>query len=344
MRELLFVGSVDERYFHYALPSIASALFFNPDAEYELFLHDRNLFEKRHAPGLDVLGRHVGRFWLSQIADIGEHPSVTRFINAPSRKARYVYINDIDILVTEPVAARHVGIMKQHSLRYSNRVRLNFQRVGEMRLTGWHFSEYDAYYPVVVPPDFDIRDQSRGVDERLLYQLVSNRLGPPRIEHQLRPMHGFHLSPQGYPFHRVAGWGVADASRQAGYRRLIASQLWNELRPHFDPRFGVILDILNAALAAQSVFAPQDLAGLSPLAGPPEAAETGRHARQAAGRRARCSQPRQDASMEAAETTHRQGRGHRQAKQNLGPRHHAIRSALSALPMKPPDCRSQSRA
>ncbi len=271
MPQLIVVSSANEPYLFYVLPYIASVLYYNPDAHIEIFIDAGADFQARSAPGLDYLSAHFpGRFDLTPVASRGEHPSATRFIHNPKKTASYAYIGDVDVLVLEAIAPGHIRHMQQHGLRYSNRVRGDWAAHGVFRMTGLHFSEYNAFYPVTIPAGFDIADRQRGIDERLLYAMVKERCGEPSAHAGYRPVHGLHVAMSGWPCHPRWGWGVLSERWRRKYRRLAKTDFWQGALTHFDPRYRAMLHFLDAAIEALAAFPPEHLGELRVLSGPRE--------------------------------------------------------------------------
>lgn len=270
MPQLIVVSSATEAYFFYVLPHIASVLYWDEQTDVEIFVESGGDFPARSAAGLDYLSAHFrGRFDVTQVDSSGEHPSVTRFIHRPKKKARYVYIGDVDMLVLEAIAPRHLRHM-HHGLPYTNKVRRDWSAHGVFRMTGLHFSEYDAYYPVEIPAGFDITDQQRGIDERLLYEMVKQRWGEPPAAGGYRPVHGLHLSLSGWPCHPRWGWGLPSEKWQAKYLALSETSFWKGALPFFDPRYRALLKLLDASIEAIAAFPEDRIADLRVLSGPRE--------------------------------------------------------------------------
>ena len=89
--------------------------------------------------------------------------------------------------------------MVKRNNKYSNMVRPHSHK-----LTGLHFSEYDAYYPVPKQKNYYI------IDENLLYNIVKSK--GIKIDHktQYRPVFGIHASPSRPHISSVGflGWGA----------------------------------------------------------------------------------------------------------------------------------------
>lgn len=199
------------KYLEYIPLFALSHLFFNPDAfvevVYEGYLpkevqQQALLIHSVYPESLIVRPGIVGRI-MRDDKYIRCAPHVNRFIIEPWLKSDYAYITDVDIFCMESIVDKHLEIMAETGLPYSN-----IQRIGKIpvALTGLHFSKWDAYYPV---PDYLnlIEKKLHNLDEAFLAQLVMNRHRLPSPLERRRPVHGIHASPnrepQGFP-----GWSV----------------------------------------------------------------------------------------------------------------------------------------
>ncbi|GGC74461.1 hypothetical protein [Chelatococcus reniformis] len=263
MPELLVVTAADRAYLPFVLPYAASVLHHNDDSALEIFVPDRAQIEQAYTAGLAKL-QHLfpDRLLLTQV-NFDAPGSVIRFIKQPSMRATYVYIGDIDILVLEAIAPRHIAIMERENIRYSNEVRSSFQTLGLNKMTGLHFSEYDFYYPVAIPDDIDLPSLKWNSDEDLLYQIVSART-EPRVGSIGRPVHGFHMSHHGWPYNQ---WGVRNQTYRTRYATFCGTPTWLEMREFFDPRYVVYLEILEATIRGYRHFTEAELKGSLALFG-----------------------------------------------------------------------------
>ncbi len=170
----------------------------NPGASFEFIVDDIAAVERHYAASLTFLRMTLGV--KIALRDVGEKlpvsPNTLRFILPPTEKAKFVYIGDIDIILLEGVADRHSPIFDD-GLPYSNMIR-NYEK----RLTGLHFTRYDAYYPL---PKIDDILVSTKNDEEILYKIVerAGHIGrQPEINAKKisRPLHGIHMSLNRIPF------------------------------------------------------------------------------------------------------------------------------------------------
>jgi hypothetical protein len=179
-----------------------------------------------------------GEFWRSNGAPVW--PNAVRFVTTPLTVSDYVYIGDIDIVVLGPdILGRHLKHMSRTGLPFSNAI-----RTGSKRLTGLHFTRYDALYPL--PEHADLNDR---LDEMMLTTLVRRKIGEfPSSIRRFRPLHGIHVSPNRPPqseFHgkhrdrttvRVKGWDW-DADKYIPlWRKFRVTEMFKQMEPHLSTR------------------------------------------------------------------------------------------------------------
>src|SRR5262249_18773675 len=106
-----------------------------------------------------------------------------------------VYIGDIDMFIVPediPLHEMHVRHSREIGLPYSNRVRR-----GTRRLTGLHFVRTRDYYERVLPTMQKYRDGALsgllGINnEELLYRMMEESVGLPKIVGNFVTHHGIH--------------------------------------------------------------------------------------------------------------------------------------------------------
>ena len=121
-----------------------------------------------------------------------------RFISQPKLKNKYVYITDIDMIILVDNFYLHLlDDMNRRNNKYSNIVRPN-----SYRLSGLHFTEYEAYYPIPKQKNYNI------CDEKLLFNIVKSRLTKIDFNTKYRPNFGIHASPnrQNVNSDKNVGW------------------------------------------------------------------------------------------------------------------------------------------
>lgn len=241
---LTFFTATDSRYEPFVLPYLASALHHNSAACAEVRLESPERFAVGNAQALDLLSRRFpGRFALSGLTPMpGVHVSTLRFLETPQQETEFVYIGDIDILILEEVAPAHIAHMERAGLPYSN-----VRRPNAPRLTGLHFTRWDAYYP---PVELTAEGRRAG-DEAVLHSLVKQRgLALPDPADTFRPDHGYHLSITRNTAGGLPPWGgLRSEQLVANYLALTMSPWWQELAPLFDVRYRQLLSMLDIVLA-----------------------------------------------------------------------------------------------
>ena len=235
MISTLFFTSANERYEPFVLPYITSVLEHNEDTIVEIVLKDPKQFESENRDALEVLGSaHPERFRLRPGKFDCRAPHSVRFLETPIQMAEYVYIGDIDILILEEVIAYHIAHMQKTKLPYSN-----ILRQGKMVLSGLHFTQYQAYYPL---PSCD--PKLFGLDEKLLFEIVKAK-GHSFLpdDDWIRKCHGFHLTLQ-----RPSSQWDLPREHLPAYSALRRSRLWQQLDPLFDTRYRRLICLLDTAL------------------------------------------------------------------------------------------------
>jgi len=175
----------------------------------EFVVPDREEFLKRHLWTLDWLQRRFSPETNAASAlcvrgyanNPGNRTKVTntwRYLEVPSLRAKYTYIGDVDLFVTESVLHRkRFEQMKEYMLPYSNVVRDYEDPIP--RLTGLMLLETEAYYTEAYLKAMKEIDAS-GNDENVLYKIVMEAgIGVPPANSTsklliYRPQHGLHMS------------------------------------------------------------------------------------------------------------------------------------------------------
>ena len=233
MAKLTFVTCANEAYYKFVAPFIFSCLHQEPEALVEIFVSDINLLKKKYKQSLDLLNDKYGdQFLLTEACFEGIMPNTVRFVNTPSRKSDYVYIVDIDIFYTQAeIFTTLVNATRRANQPFSNIVRV---RENEDRLSGLHFTEWDALYPL---PDFSDLDLLETNDEVVLFNLVSRKTGKePRRDLEFRPAFGIHMSPNRPMFatsFRKIHWNLTQQNSK-GFLNIISESFWQSLFATFD--------------------------------------------------------------------------------------------------------------
>jgi hypothetical protein len=231
-------------YWPFVLPYAVSALHHDAKAVVEICVENPDRFQTVYAAGIDVIERHFpDRFLLrgAKFKDI--LPNSVRFVETPTLVSDYTYIGDIDILILDRnVTAAHVANMAKTGLPYSNCL-----RPGTQRLTGLHFTRTDAHYPLVIPPDANLREYD---EELLLRLIVAKGLQAPNPESTFRPLHGIHFSIRRPPTQtpeKFPHWAItADAA--SSYLALWEAPSWQAASAYFHPAYRTLLMMLDAVL------------------------------------------------------------------------------------------------
>lgn len=228
----------------------ASVLAHDPNAAVEIGVEDVDLFRADHGASWDlVTATFPARACVRAVAWEREGrpvlPNTVRFIETPVTESEYVYISDVDFVILEEIAPLHLEIMRRHEARYSNAV-----RPGTKRLSGLHFTERAAHYPLPDPSELPLWATG---DEEILYEIVK-RKGlelHPNVE---RPRHGIHISPRRAPAVStgpegvaIPGWGIWNFVDR--YRAFAEGELMKELRPTLSARVQGCLDTIDEACA-----------------------------------------------------------------------------------------------
>jgi hypothetical protein len=210
-----FFTCVDNKYEDFIPIFIHSILYHNDDADVEIGVEKLSLdgkirnsidFLKDKYPNNKILIREVnfGKYIIDG-RNYSIIPNSVRFVETPIIVNEYVYIGDIDIVTLQKdISVIHIKDMKQTGLNYSNIIR-SYDNSNMKRLTGLHFTKWDAYYPIPNYVNF-AKEGLLNHDEVLLYRLVAMKNDIPE-SHLFRPVHGIHMSPNRKLDDKL-GWGL----------------------------------------------------------------------------------------------------------------------------------------
>lgn len=173
---------------------VLSNLTYVPDSIVEIGVLDKSRVLENEAVKY-VLSLFPNRVFIRQVDFT--RADKARFTTNIENKAKYIYISDIDIITLDgKIVEGHLKEMAKTKLPFSNMVRPETRR-----MTGLHFTSYNAYYPIGrtdYNPAFS--------DEELLYLIVKNRkIGMPTGD--FRPVFGIHMSPNRHA-KAPTGWGI----------------------------------------------------------------------------------------------------------------------------------------
>jgi hypothetical protein len=219
----------------------------------EAGVEDDAAFQAEHGPAVALIDQAFpGRFTWRAVPwrrpDGGKlRPHVVRFITPPATRRDWVFISDVDfVFLNRELIDQHFRVMARLGLPYSNSI-----RPGTRRLSGLHFTAWDALYPL---PDLSGLDLARGNDEENLASIVERKGLPLQDRVWERPSPGVHISPSREmnpsekDGRRIPGWSWTPfaAEHQAFWARDEA----RALRPLLSERLRDALDRLDAAVAA----------------------------------------------------------------------------------------------
>jgi len=242
-------------YYHiFVLPYAASYHYFNPDSRFEFFVDDPDEFESIYADGLLKLRERLGdeNLIISSL-DINHlhpnhHQAVPRFFQTPEIETEFIYIGDVDVLILDSmITEQHKLNMEKNNLPFSNVIRKSTSNEIRPRLTGLHFSRYEAYYPL--PLEKINQDDQIELDEFALHELVRAKIGDFEIKNNFRPPHGFHFSD------KLDYWN-STSSMQVGlhlnylpnYQLLRKTEYWRDMKSYFSEIFLTWLECLDRTM------------------------------------------------------------------------------------------------
>ncbi|VEU37901.1 unnamed protein product [Pseudo-nitzschia multistriata] len=184
----------------------------------EIVVVDVNNFIERHHSSLawlfntfssynDTLGPICVRAYSGDHRKRTNYTNTWRFLEVPSQPAKYTYLGDIDVFLTESVLdEKRMKQMALFGLPYSNIVR-NYNTL-KRRLTGVMLVETERFYtPALIRAQASV--DATGNDEMFLYNIVeASKIGVPPSNSTsplltYRPLHGTHLSPNRGPNKRM---------------------------------------------------------------------------------------------------------------------------------------------
>ena len=214
-----FLASARGDVYFRMLPAYAYfALVSNPNSIVEIIVPSRDVFINENSDGLafmlmtpdmNVCVREEqwqliqpirSRFTNKNISNpekVKLVPHSLRMLEVPVVKADYVYLSDVDILLTESVVnSERLAQMQRHNLPYSNILR---QNSSVPRLTGVFLARMEEFYS----PAFRLQQhdaiyglngfESKMNDENILAVMCNRSHGLPGPD-TYRPLHGVHLS------------------------------------------------------------------------------------------------------------------------------------------------------
>ena len=174
------------------------ALQSNRNSAAELVVPNSTLFLKRHERALAFVKRLHGRHsvWVREYR-VPRHRGVVtntrRFLEVPEIAAEYVYMGDIDILITESVLSAGRLQQMRHNAPYSNILRKDTRRLtGVILVRAREFYTRELQQAQVALLS---GGNATGNDEEFLARLVTAAsFALPPANETYRPLHGLHLS------------------------------------------------------------------------------------------------------------------------------------------------------
>ena len=122
------------------------------------------------------------------------------------------------------ISERHIFFMEKmicHSVMFYDLLEEN---PDEKRLSGLHFSENGTFFPTTAIKSRGLRSWS---SEFTLFEIVKAKIGDFEINHNFRPIHGFHLSDKLYMFHEDSTNQIGLTNTARGpYLSLRSSETW----------------------------------------------------------------------------------------------------------------------
>ena len=168
-----------------------------PEPDAFIRVHQRSLAYVRHIHGSDSI---CVRTYNSPAEPAPGMVNTRRFFEVPERAAKYTYVSDVDILITEAVVSeKRLEQMLHNHVPYSDVLR----RPPTEALTGLILVETALFYtPALLAAQTQLRiEAQRMTDESFLALLVKTAgLGLPPLPNETdfyslyRPQHGLHLS------------------------------------------------------------------------------------------------------------------------------------------------------
>lgn len=259
MSDLTFFTSASGFYRNFVCSYAVFALAHNPGARVEIMVQDLVEFESEHKKALSWIWKQwPGRFLLREDERTEYPANMRRFLVEPTLRSVYVYIGDIDIFIVEEILPFHQRKMVELGLRHSNVIRHKSNR-----LTGLHFAEWVLMYPIA-PLPFKLRLRRSSADEQYLFERVKAKGELPPREHQMRPLHGIHMSPHRIPYAPM-GWELYDEDILSKFARFCSTETFATFLALATPSERWLLETLRSTVHAKKILSPSDLGSLAIL-------------------------------------------------------------------------------
>jgi hypothetical protein len=230
--EVTFFTCADKSYEDYVPLFLLSVLKNVPNSFVEILVVSSEKFRNKNKEAMAYLEeKFKDRFDISDLP-AKDFADSLRFVTDIKSKPEFVYITDIDIIYLRgDVVKTHLAVMAWTGLPYSNTY-----REGRKRMTGLHFTKYDAHYPV---PDMAKLLVGKLNDEEILYQSLLAR-GYEISSQTERPVFGIHMSPNRY---HIGEWGVEDYVGQ--WKAFKETEDFKAIYPHLSARIRNYLSLID---------------------------------------------------------------------------------------------------
>lgn len=189
-KKLLIYTVADPKYYEFAILYPLFAIISNPEAIVEIGIVDFPLFKWKYGHLLNFYeATYKDRIYFTPVTRENVMANSLRFIVPPKQKAEYIYIGDVDILLTDDILTPHLNNIERNKLDFSNIKRPSQPN----KLSGLHFIAYEKMYPINTPAGIDLKTYN---DEELLYVMMEGKgyKIPTASELSFRPILGIHIS------------------------------------------------------------------------------------------------------------------------------------------------------
>ncbi|MGB1416430.1 MAG: hypothetical protein ACPG6X_03010 [Synechococcus sp.] len=257
-KDLLFYTGATNFFHNYIPLYFLFGALEHPGASFEFLVRDLTRMQALHGESLDRIQAWSGSvYYLHDVATrqcrkIPLMENSYRFLLQPFLRSEYIYIGDIDVLLTENVLERH------HAYLDSGLPFYNHIRPGTKRLTGLHLARYDHLYPL----DPTLWDFCHLNDEEILYKryelmgcLCQAELAP-LVNDLGRPNCGIHVSPNRLPFFaNVEGpdWGMEVSTLRRLLRHLECPEVRSIVEVMYRGSRRILMNLVVISRGLQSI-------------------------------------------------------------------------------------------
>lgn len=252
IHELNVLAYADKEYEIFIPSFIYFCLLNNPTAFVEISTPNSQKVIEENKESFRLLTGQFGYRYLIRdciITDSSKIISNTiRFIDPAQNIAKFIYIGDIDIMITEDILSTHISLIDKYQLPFSNIIRKGSGSDLYPRLSGLHFIEWNKYYPLADISDLDLNVEN---DEHILYELMRRKGLMIPLDFNHRPELGLHMSLSRDPFGRSSGpknskysqngIGWQGQSYWNRFSEIIQTEQFRRLLSHADIRFKLLV-------------------------------------------------------------------------------------------------------